>query len=345
MAGVAAIVGAVSAATSAGVSIYGAATADAPAGGVSVPRGFDMPNKAQSAMAAFQGIQNLPGQNIPGQVTPQYEQIAQQLVNNPYAQMLMQGANSAAPFGQNAALDAYGVGQQATAAGGALVPYANQIAQTAFDPQNALYAQLQQRTVDQARAGQAARGVATTPYGASLENDAMRKFNIDWQNAQLGRQIAGGQGAGQTLESAVHGAGGGAALADTSVGNYLKSSGIPYSTFSTVGQGQLGGLNSLVGGVSGAQGLAMNPVQAYLNYLGVANQSGQVANQAAQVGLNQANLGFQQSQTLGGQLGAGISGVGSALGNKDAWNWLNSFSNPNQGNMTGLSAGMGGLAW
>ena len=157
MAGVAAIVGAVSAATSAGVSIYGAATADAPAGGVSVPRGFDMPNKAQSAMAAFQGIQNLPGQNIPGQVTPQYEQIAQQLVNNPYAQMLMQGANSAAPFGQNAALDAYGVGQQATAAGGALVPYANQIAQTAFDPQNALYAQLQQRTVDQARAGQAAR--------------------------------------------------------------------------------------------------------------------------------------------------------------------------------------------
>lgn len=62
---------------------------------------------------------------------------------------------------------------------------------TAFDPQQALYNQTLQSVTDQTRSGEAARGVANTPYGAQAEGDALSKFNIDWQNQQLQRQQSG----------------------------------------------------------------------------------------------------------------------------------------------------------
>jgi hypothetical protein len=64
---------------------------------------------------------------------------------------------------------------------------------TSLDPQNALYAQTAQRTQDQARAADSARGIGMGGVSAGNENDAMRKFNIDWQNNQLNRQAQGVQ--------------------------------------------------------------------------------------------------------------------------------------------------------
>lgn len=61
----------------------------------------------------------------------------------------------------------------------------------ARDPQNALHDRTQQQVVEGARAGQTARGVAMSPYGAGLEGDAIRNFNIDWQNNLLGRSVSG----------------------------------------------------------------------------------------------------------------------------------------------------------
>lgn len=59
------------------------------------------------------------------------------------------------------------------------------------DPQNALYDRTLQRMQDQVRAGQSARGVAMSPYGAAGEGEASKNFNIDWANNQLSRQVAG----------------------------------------------------------------------------------------------------------------------------------------------------------
>lgn len=107
-----------------------------------------------------------------------------------------------------------------TAAGSALtttgtntLPFVNQTLQTGFDPQNALYAQQFQQNQDQTRASNAAAGVATTPYGAGLENQSNQNFDINWQNQQLGRQ---GQAANtaSTLESGA----GGAASTGTAIG-------------------------------------------------------------------------------------------------------------------------------
>ncbi len=216
------------------------------------------------------------------------------------------------------------------------IPYASQIAQTAFDPQNVLYAKTQHDLIDQTRAAQAARGVATTPYGAAGESDTLRKFDIDWQNAQLQRQIAGGQGAAGVLQSGGQTSAGGSNQIGTGIGQqtqgastFANAAGLPYSAYGQIGQGQFGALNNLQSGVGGAQQLAMTPVQAYLQYLGVGNQSGQVANQNAQVGLNQAQLAFNQNQTLGSNLGSSLAGLGKAYssgfpGASSGWNWLQS---------------------
>lgn len=70
-----------------------------------------------------------------------------------------------------------------------------QIQQTAFDPQNQLHDFLQQQTTDQSRAADSARGLASSPYSSGNESTALRNFNLDWQNRQLGRQVQGAQGA------------------------------------------------------------------------------------------------------------------------------------------------------
>jgi hypothetical protein len=69
--------------------------------------------------------------------------------------------------------------------------YSDQIAQTAFDPQNALYNRNYQQQMDQQNAINAMYGVAGSPYGAGVAGQTSNNFNIDWQNAQLARQAQG----------------------------------------------------------------------------------------------------------------------------------------------------------
>ena len=66
---------------------------------------------------------------------------------------------------------------------------ANQILNTGFDPQNALYNQQFAQQQDQANAQSAMSGLGGSPYAAGVANQANTNFNIDWQNAQLARQI------------------------------------------------------------------------------------------------------------------------------------------------------------
>jgi hypothetical protein len=70
----------------------------------------------------------------------------------------------------------------------------NQILQQGMDPQNALYDRTRGQVEQQTRAGQAARGINMTPYGASVEGGVMSDFNIDWENAQLARMMQAIQG-------------------------------------------------------------------------------------------------------------------------------------------------------
>lgn len=65
------------------------------------------------------------------------------------------------------------------------------------DPQNQLHDYVRSQVIDSARGADSARGIGMSPYSAGNEADAARKFEMDWQNQQLGRGLAGLQGMNQ----------------------------------------------------------------------------------------------------------------------------------------------------
>lgn len=317
----------------AGVGIYSALNSSDTASGVQLPPQFNMPNMSGAADAAYQGIQNIPGAQTGNWAAGLAQQTGQNLYNNPYSGAVQQGANVAGAAGMQQAGAQQGYGNLQSAQGASLYGPAQQILQTGFDPQSALYARTQQQLQDQVRAGEAARGVATSPYGAGLENQAMSNFNIDWQNAQLGRQATAGQAA-----SALTGAGGtaidqGQQLAAAAPGQFLQSAMMPYQAYNTIGQGQNSALAGALGTTQAAQQVSAYPAQQNLAYLGTGNQAAGVANQNAAIGLQQANMAFNQNQTLGANLGKSIQG----LSNPNAWNWMNQPSSGGSGGSSGAT--------
>lgn len=145
----------------------------------------------------------------------QGSQAGQQALQNQAGQLQQQGqqANNAynANFGnvQGSANTLYGLGSQSNQTYQDLMNYqkgqlgniqgsqnnlygaGNQVLQTSQDPQNALYNRTAQQVTDQSRAAQYARGIQSSPLGASVESNNLSNFNIDWQNQQLAREAQG----------------------------------------------------------------------------------------------------------------------------------------------------------
>lgn len=262
-----------------------------PAAQVQAPQGWALPPSAMTEVAgkALGGINNLGGYNQYAQTLPMAQQTTMGLYNNPFGQDWLSGAQTAGGMGMQGAQNIFGQG-------GNLFGGANQIMNTAFDPQNDLYERTRHNVEQQTRSGQASRGVLNTPYGAGLENDATRNFNIDWQNAQLGRQAQGLGSAGQANTI-------GAGLQGAAPGMFNTASAMPYNAFQGIGQNQLGALGQL--GQFGQAGStqAQDPIRQYLALLGVGNQANQTQNQNFQNQLQQSNLANQQSGQMWGGLG------------------------------------------
>lgn len=150
------------------------------------------------------------------------------LTTNPFAQSAISSAqNAGAASGQQ--------GQQNLGQSDILRSLANQggaaagqVLNTGFDPQNALYNRTQQQLQDQVRVGEAQRGIAMSPYGSGLENQAMSNFNIDWQNNQLGRQTQALGAFGQASNAATNTSTGGANIGQTGVGQLNAEGQLPY---------------------------------------------------------------------------------------------------------------------
>jgi hypothetical protein len=172
---------------------------------------------------------------------------------------------------------------------------------TAFDPQNALYAQTQQQNQDQTGAMLAATGVGATPYGASVAAQNNSNFNINWQNQQLQREAQGIQSANQAYS-------GGGQQGTLGAQSTLGAGQLPYSTsvgISNAGLGALGTEQGLYQGVTGAAD----------QYLGLANQG--YSNQLGQYNAQQ-NQFNSILQGLGSILGyGGNNSIGSS-----ALSWL-----------------------
>jgi len=316
---------AAAAATTIGSSIYGMANS----GGSGSPTGTYggnpatyIPTGQPGADALYQNIFNgiSPyATSLPGQVIPQIQ-------NNPYAALAQQGSGAAASYAPT--LAGYGQGGAASLYGAG-----NQVLGTAFDPQQALYNQLQQRTVDQSNATNSMYGLSSSPYGAGVTTQALQNFNIDWQNQQLQRQQQGIQSAGQAYSGATNL--GGQAATDLST-----LSGLPSQTY-------LGNLNSIISGTNSALGPGESLANLLQSYLGL----GQSATGLAQAG--QATQ-FSQNSQLGQNLATALTNPALANlfnsgggGNSGAYgyNYANTVDAANSGGYYGPTTASGGLLY
>ena len=136
------------------------------------PKTFQMPNQAGAAQGAYNAIGGL--EAMPN-----------------YAANAANSANSGlSGFANNGGYDPAGTvnyGQTISQLPQQYLPYAQTLLNEGFNTNNDVYGRAAHNLTEQVRASQGARGIQTSPYGAGLENEAMGNFNLDWQNAQLGR--------------------------------------------------------------------------------------------------------------------------------------------------------------
>lgn len=273
-----------------------------------------LPNQTGAANSALSGISGLGQNNVAQELLPQYNSVVQGLQNNPYSTQAQQGAGAAATQGATTAANAGNASSNLFGYTNSLIPYASHLGMAAFDPQQDLYNRTLQQVQDQQRVAQSRRGIDMTPYGAGLEGDATRNFNIDWQNGQLQRMISGIQalgGLGTSLGQGYNTAGG---LGADASQLYAQSSQLPYATQLGQGQDQLTLLNALGNAGTAANAVPQQQIADLLQYLGQANAANQTATQAS-------NTNFNQNQTLGSGLGNALSSFGNAAGQID-WSKL-----------------------
>jgi len=214
---------------------------------------------------------------------------------------------------------------QAFGAGASILPYMNPVLASGFDPQNALYNRTAQQVQDQTRAAEAARGVATTPYGAGVEGQTMSNFNIDWQNQQLQRQAQAAGAASDILGAGMGAFGTGGQLAGQG-GNLMSTAGGLYGQgVGALGAGAnimntAGGLQNMgIGGLNTAanitgQGVSDIATGANIYGTGSGIQNAGVANMLSGANLMGAQPGaFQQAGAMPYLASQGISGNQLAL--------------------------------
>lgn len=180
------------------------------------------------------------------------------------------------------------------------------------DPQQALYARTLQQVQDQSRASTSVRGIGMSPEAAGIENQATSNFNIDWQNQQLSRMLAGlggmtsaYQGAGAQGQGAQSNLGQSAAMGALQPGYTQASGQVPYA-----GQVQA----------------ASAPISAGNQYTGAITNA-----------FNPQLGGFNQSQAAAGQAqsAAGTNALLTGLYGYNPNSALAPFAAQNQGNQSG----------
>jgi hypothetical protein len=260
------------------------------------PPGYQPTGQPGADQSFQQGNQNQ--QNFANQSN----QIAQNLVNNPGAPGFQAGANQAGQMGQAAGANQFLQGQNQINQGNSVVPYAQQALQQGFDPQQAYYNQAFQQNTDQVRAGEEARGIDSTPYGAGVENDANRKFNTDWGFNQQQRQQIGAGTANSLFNQQNQDVNSGVNNQNQGANNYYSGSAMGYNAGQQIGQNQLGAINQ-------GQQSQQQAIQDYLQYLQLGQGASGIANQQFGQNLQQNQQAFNQNQQFGQNLGAGLQGL------------------------------------
>lgn len=152
-----------------------------------------------------------------------------------------------------------------------------------LDPQGSYYNQAFQQQQEQTRAGEAARGILTSPTGQGIESQQNQFFNNLWQNQQAQRasQLVGA--GGNAYEQALSQLRSGLGLSTGTVGSQMG----------WLGQLQQAGLASYAQNQQAAQD--------YLNYLSQGSSAQNAAYQSQLQAQGQANQQSSQAMSGAGQ--------------------------------------------
>jgi hypothetical protein len=270
----------------------------------------------QGADQQWQNLQNQ-NYNVFSAAQPQlqnygYDQLANQLAAyNKYGSPYQNAADVAGTQYGNVANQLVNAGALQGQQQGALINAGQQVYNTAFDPQSALYNRTVQQLQDQTGATNSMYGLGSSAAGAGVANQALGNFNIDWQNQQLQRQLAGLQGYGSAIGQAGQAAAQGGALGSAGAGYTLQSGQLPYEVGQYLGgqPGQIGQnysqylQNTVYGPAQGFQSQAIPYMNAgigaqavpYQNQVQGAGAAGALASQ----GISQLGNNPQVQQSLG----------------------------------------------
>jgi hypothetical protein len=280
---------------------------------------------------------NTQGTNLLNTATPGYNQLYNSSQTNPFYGAAQAGAGQVAQAGQ-------GVGQSQIASGqqlgglASLAPYfatqgatqggaaGNQILNTGFDPQGALYTQQYGQMQDQQNAINAMNGVAGSPFAAGVTGQAGQNFNTSWLNNQLGREstalgafdsnlgqlssdYASGVNAGNTAAT------GASNLENQGLNTLLQTSADPSAAYNANQDQILNMLNALVSGDNSALSPTTQGIDAAGQYLDIGQQATGLQDSATQIN-NQQSQAFWKGLTslLGSGLGAATGGAAGGLG-------------------------------
>lgn len=262
------------------------------------------------------------GANNPySQLSPQLLQVFQSLFNNPSTGGYNTGASASGA--QSTALGTQGVGASGALNTSALqlLPGAQQVANLGLDPQSQLYNQQLQQTNDQANVNNAQYGL-TGQQAAGNVNQADTNFNIDWQNQELNRAIAGLGAAGSTVSNASTAANTANNIGTAGAANTLQGGTTPYAAGQTVGANQTAALQNYITQLLGPVTSSQNVANSLSSYLG---QGIGASNDAASQANTDYNSQLQSESNLGSGLGgllnfatpgsSGTSGLGSLFSN------------------------------
>ena len=250
-----------------------------------------------------------------GMTQPYAQQNFQNQYNNPQAQQYLQSAGNAGNMYGLAAGNSFQGGEGMYGAG-------QQAYQTGFDPRQQIYNQNRSDLTDNIRSSEYARGIGMSPAGASVEADALGRFQNDWQNQQQSRQLQGLQGMGRAYGQ----------------GGQMQGQGAQYSGMQ--GQQLFNAQNDVYGQQRDAISNYTNSQQTYMqglnqlqsNDLGYMNFGQGAQNQA----FNQNAANQQANNQAYGSIG---QSVGTALNNGGTnaiSNWWQSQQTPTYSGYQGL---------
>ncbi len=166
-----------------------------------------------------------------------YSDAINNISDNPFYNTALAGASDAANMGRAGAGAIQGLGGQLGSSAGQLGAAVSPLLQAGSDPQSALFYRTQGQLMDQTNAANAMAGVSGTPYGASVNANALGNFDINWQNQQLARQAQAAGAAGNLVGAQGSAANTASGLYSAAPGLMANTAGLPSGVYSSqIGQ-------------------------------------------------------------------------------------------------------------